>query len=296
MRNWALSHGWPILRKTAVEWSEDDGLMLAAAVAYYAAFSFFPLLLVLLSGIGVVLKVSESAQNEQAAIIESISQSTSEAFAQQIDDLIEGVAQQAPLSGPLGLLVLLFGAIGLFAQIDSAMDRIWKVKTPHAHGILQFLHRVLIDRLKAFVMLLGLGGFITASFVVGMILSALAGMTDQTPLMKLGWHVARFASIVAINTALFTIMFKTIPQARIRWLEALPGGLLTAVIWEVGRQVLSLFVIGTRYSAYGVVGTFIAMMVWAYYASSVLFLGAEFVKVTGDHFREKRAAAQVPPC
>ncbi|HEX4150378.1 MAG TPA: YhjD/YihY/BrkB family envelope integrity protein, partial [Pirellulales bacterium] len=169
-----LSRTWQTLSKTVEHWQNDDGLTLAAAVAFYAAFSFLPLVLVLLSGVGFVLRGSERAQEEQRAVIQLIAQSTSPDFAAQIDNIIEAVKNQAPVGGPLGMVTLLLGSMALFAQIDSAFDRIWTIGTAKHTSFFSWLHRVLVDRLKAFLMLLGLGVLVTASFVMSMVLATLA--------------------------------------------------------------------------------------------------------------------------
>lgn len=276
-----LRRAWDTLSDTFTHWQNDDGLTLAAAVAFYAAFSFLPLVLVLLSGLGFVLQFSAEAQHEKDILINLVAQSTSPDFAAQIQGIIESVKTQAPVGGPLGIFTLLIGAMALFAQIDSAFDRIWKVADQQHESLVGWVHRVLVDRLKAFLMLLGLGVLVLASFVMGMVLAALSATTTG-PFAAVGWHAVRSVSIVAFNSLLFTTLFKTLPRARVRWREAAPGGILTAVVWEIGRQVLAAIVIGGRYSAYGVVGTFIAMLVWVYYAAAILFVGAEFVKVTCD--------------
>jgi membrane protein len=282
---WLWKRAWPVLRETVTAWQTDDGSTLAAAVAYYAAFSFFPLLLVLISGLGFVLRGSEMAQEEQRALIDLIAQSTSQGLATQINDILSTVKNQAAVGGPIGLAALLLGAIGIFAQIDTAFDRIWKVPEPNDQGILRIIHRVLVDRLKAFMMLLALGVLVLVSFIVGMVLTAMATFGADLAIAQWGWRFVRILSIVAFNSLLFTAIFTVVPRARIRWRDAFPGGVLTAIVWEIGRQVLALLIIGAKYSAYGVVGTFVAMMVWVYYASSVLFLGAEFVKVTCERCR-----------
>jgi membrane protein len=84
---------------------------------------------------------------------------------------------------------------------------------------------------------------------------------------------------LVLNAVLFGTLYKVLPRAPVRWREALAGGVLVAVIWRLGLLVLTPFLIGEKYSAYGVVGSFIAIMIWMYYASAVVFLGAEFVQV-----------------
>ena len=187
-------------------------------------------------------------KNEQKAVIELIAQSTSPDFSGQIDGIIEAVKNQAPVGGPLGMITLLLGAIALFAQIDSAFDRIWSVGPAQHASFLSWLHRVLVDRLKAFLMLLGLGVLVMASFIMSMVLATLATYVEDSPMAQFGWRVMRAVSIVAFNSLLFTTLFKVLPRVPVRW-HRRPGGLLTAIIWEIGRQLLALVVIGKRYSS-----------------------------------------------
>lgn len=170
---WLRKLGWPVLVRSVQAFFDDDGSTLAAAVAYFAAFSFFPMLLILLSGLGFVLRISDLAPNEQQAIIDSIADRTSKSLADQISSMLPSVKGQALLGGPLGLLTLLLTSIACFAEIDGAFDRIWRVQSHAVHGLFSLLHRVLVDRFKAFVMLLGLGLLIVISFIVGMVLTAI---------------------------------------------------------------------------------------------------------------------------
>jgi membrane protein len=279
---WLRKLGWPVLLRSVQAFFADDGSTLAAAVAYFAALSFFPVLLILLSGLGFVLQVSKLAQDKQQLIVDQIAQSTNQVLANQINTILSTVETQAPVGGPLGLLTLLLAAIACFAQIDGAFDRIFRTSTVRHGGLLHMLHRVLVDRIKSFLMLFSLGLLIGASFVVGMVLTTLGQLIEDFPTGRLGWQIVRGLTTLALNAAVFMILYKMLPRVSVRWRDAAPGGLLAAVIWEIGRVVLSWFVIGSKYSAYGVIGSFIAMMVWVYYASTVLFLGAEFVKALGD--------------
>lgn len=280
---------WNYLSCTFQHWLNDDGLTLAAAVAFYAAFSFLPLVLLLLSGIGFVLRASDFAKGEQQALLDTITQNTSPDFAKQIKGIIDSVKSQAPVGGPLGFLTLLLGGMALFSQIDAAFERMWQTSEPKHATFFAWVHQVLVDRFKAFLMLLGLGALIVASFVMGIVMSTLAAYAKDFAFAQTGWQVVRIFSVIFLNSILFTIMFKVLPRAPVRWREAAPGGIFTAVVWEVGRLILALVVIGGRYSAYGVVGTFIAMMIWVYYAAAIVFLGAEFVKVTHDNCQPKPA-------
>ena len=102
---------------------------------------------------------------------------------------------------------------------------------------------------------------------------------DYVPIPPLAWKLLTLAMAVAINWVLFTIVYKALPKTRIRWGEAMRGGLLASVVWEIGRRLLAALVIGSKYNVYGVVGAFIALMLWVYYAAASIFFGAEYVRL-----------------
>ncbi len=142
---------WCILRRTVERWSRNDGNTLAASMAYYAAFSFFPLLLVLISALGFALSMSASAQNAQDELIELLSQATSPALAKEVQSILgsilSGIRTRAVYGGPVGLLALLIGAIGIFSQLESAFDRLWLTVTPHQRGVWPAISNALWNRL-----------------------------------------------------------------------------------------------------------------------------------------------------
>src|SRR3989304_6115125 len=128
--------------------------------------------------------------------------------------------------------------------------------------------------------MLGLGLLITAGFLVNMSLSTIQTLTaDTLPLPSGVWSLLTAAIAVATNWLLFTLLYKIIPKAPVRWRDAAGGGLLASIVWEIGRRILAAIVIGSNYSVYGVVGAFIAIMLWVYYAAATVFLGAEYVRL-----------------
>ena len=142
---------WYVIQQTFARWSRNDGNLLAASMAYYAAFSFFPLLLVLISALGFALQFSASAQSAQQQLLEMLSRSTAPALADEVQRILAEVQTRAVFNGPLGLVTLLFGAIGIFSQLESAFDRLWHDTSPHARGIRAAVRNALWNRLKAFL-------------------------------------------------------------------------------------------------------------------------------------------------
>jgi membrane protein len=292
MVRWFKDRLWPLAWRTVREWNGDDGGLLAASLAFYTAFSFFPLLLVLLSIFGFVLRFSAEAQQVQAELIDVVAQQASPALAQQLSRVMAEIQESAVVGGPLGLATLLFGAIGIFANMEVAFHRIWKTRDlPGEHkGWLHTVREVLFVRFKAFLVVLSLGLFIVATFFTGIVLSALRTYAGDFPYDERFWGVVQFAIGFALDGVFFTVTYWLFSVRKTKWFECLVGGLLASFFWELGRLALTQFLLRGGYNAYGVIGSFIAMMLWFYYAWTVLFFGAEFVQVTHRMSAARHAA------
>ena len=275
------------LYETYLGFEEHEGSLAAAAIAYYMALSFFPLFLVLLAGLGWVLEWTAAGQDAQQRLLQAIEQQASPDLARQVDRMLKIVSERAPTGGQIGFIVLVVSAIAMFAQLDAAFDRIWKTPSDPHESWLRWFVRLLVKRIKALGMLIAVGGFVIITMVASMILSGVQQAME--PALQAPWF--QWASSLWINLVLnllaFTMMYKVVPKPRIRWREALQGGLFASILWEAGRQALAAYLLRLNYpSAYGVVGSFLAVMLWAYYASLVILLGAEYVRVISEETRE----------
>jgi len=277
-----LASSWEILRETITRWNRNDGSTLAASMAYYAAFSFFPLLLVLISALGFALQFSTGAQNSQEQLLKLLSDSTSPKLAEEVRYILSEVRTQARINGPVGLVTLLLGAIGIFTQLDTAFERIWHSGEPAHRGVWGAIRNTLGQRLKAFLALIVLGLLVIAAFFANAVVAAIHSWAGQVPLIDNGWHYAQFFFSLSLNAVVFTLLYKVMPKTQVRWRDAACGGLLVAVLWQIGSHLLAAIVVSSRYSAYGVVGSFILMMLWVYCASTLIFIGAQFVQVLGN--------------
>jgi membrane protein len=286
---WIRTQAWPVLADTYRRWSEDDCSLLAAAMAYYAAFSLFPLCLLLISGLGFAMRYLPKADSAREELLQAISQNASPWVAAQLGQMLANVETNAPLNAPLAVAGLVIAAIGIFVQLDYMLDRIWGTDAPQARGVVAALRRALVDRLTAFLLLLALGGLLIALLLVDVVLSGLRRYVEQLPAGMHAWEGLQLAISVALNALLFGTLYRVLPRRKVRWRKAMAGGLLVAIIWRLGLLLLTPFLIGEKYSAYGVVGSFIAIMIWMYYASAAVFLGAEFVQALSRHSAQSTA-------
>lgn len=282
------------LSAAITRWKQDDGSLMAAAVAYYAALSFFPLMLILISGLGMVLEFTNWGQDAQEQVLQAVEQYASVSVRDSVAQMLQRVAADADTGGPLGVLTLLIAAGALFAHFERAFDRIWNVESPGGgSGITAAVKNILFHRLRAFLMLLALGLLLFINLIVGFTLSGIRRYTqDYLPGSELVWAGVQLLSGLAINTLVFSLLYWIVPKVPVRFREALQGGLLAAVTWEFGRWLLASFVLGGKFGAYGVVGSFLVVMLWIYYACSVLFLGAEYIQVICERCNEPLAEEQ----
>jgi membrane protein len=264
-----------------LNFQEHEGTLSAASIAYYVALSFFPLLLVLVAGLSWILQWTQIGQNAWQALHDTISNQLSPDLAHQVGLTLRTVSDRAPSSGPIGFLVLLASAIAIFAQLDAAFDRTWRMPADRHSSWWQWGRRLLFQRLKALGMLVGLGGFVVLAMVASMVVRGFEqAIQPQVPIGPWGeWATSLWVNLL-LNLLAFTMIYRVVPRAAIRWWDALRGGVLAALLWELGRQALTAYFLHLNYpSAYGIIGSFIAVMLWAFYASVVLLFGAEYLRV-----------------
>lgn len=270
MRLWRASLGF----------SQHDGSLVAAGIAYYLALSFYPLMLVLTSALTVVASVTEFGQNVEAKFFDAIANSFSPDLKDQVRLAWNAAGDNARKGGIIGAVALVITSVAIFVQIDYAFDRIWNLGTVRQESWLQWIGRHVIARLKALAMLLGVGALLVMMMVASLVWSSVVNLLAEAHAEP----VISWAGGITINMLLnyfaLSIIYKYVPKQRIYWREALAAGLVTAPLWELGRQLLTVYFGLLKYpTAYGIIGSFLAIMLWAYYAMLVVLFGAEYVRV-----------------
>lgn len=265
-----------LIKKTFKEWSEDKASRLAAALAYYTVFSIPPLLVIAIGIAGLFTdrqEVENQLLNQASSLMGSQGSEAIETILESSEE--PGKGELLPTLLSLGLL--LFGASGVFTQLQDAMNTIWDVKADPDRSILESLK----DRLFSFTMVLGIGFVLLVSLMLSTMLTTfgnfVGGLVSEAEALLL---IVNFIISFLVVTALFALIFKVVPDVKVAWRDVWIGAILTAVLFKIGEYALSIyFERSDPTSAFGAAGSVISLLLWVYYSAQILFLGAEFTQV-----------------
>jgi membrane protein len=264
----------PLVKDTIKEWQNDDATRLAASLSVYTMLSLAPLLVIAVSIAGLVF----GADAARGRISEQISAVVGTEAGKAIEGMIANARspEKGVLSTVIGVVVLLFGASGVFGELQTALNRMWEVKPKPGRGIRGFIR----DRFFSFSMVMGVAFLLLVSLVVSAaVVAATSYFSHIVPLPAL-WHILNLLVGLSITTLVFALTFKTVPDAKTAWRDVWVGGLVTAVLFSIGRTALAWYVgRASTTSAFGAAGSLVALIVWVYYSAQILFMGAEFTQV-----------------
>ena len=274
-----------VLKATASAWGEDNVPRLGAALAYYTLFSLAPLLII-------VIAVSSLVFGEDAAhgrIASEINGLVGEKGAEAIQAMLQNAGAQKSsgiVATVVGLATLLFGASGVFGELQDALNTIWGVKARSGRGIVDIVR----SRFFSFAMVLGIVFLLLVSLVVSAALAALGKFgSGRVPTTLL--HGVDLVVSIGVVAVLFAMIFKIMPDVRIAWRDVWVGAFATSILFTVGKILIGLYLgrsgIG---SAFGAAGSLVVVLVWIYYSAQILFIGAELTKA----YAQQRTPAVVP--
>ena len=289
---WFKSTALPLLQRTFKAWTSDDCSRMAASLAYYAVFSIFPLILLLISILGYWLRLwGEDTTEVINQLLKSIDTNVSEEISLALSQVLTDIKLEAGISAPIALATTLMAASGIFVQLDKSFDTIWNVP-PVEGNMLHTIKQTLFERGKAFVLVLFIGALLIASLIVSTVLTSIGKFAQNLPAGEISWRILMFGVAFVLNALVFGMVFYAMPKPKMRWRDVLPAALITALLWEIGKLLLSQFLGSNKYTASATIGAFIALLAWIYYASMIFFFGAEFAQVYTHWNAERRAAAQ----
>jgi len=282
-----------LIKTTVKEWLDDKASRLAAALAFYTILSIPPLLVL----ISMVVAQFAGEQAAQQAIMDQAQKWLVVDAANAIRTILEAATQPANLSlaAVISVAVLFFSASGVFVHLQESMNTIWDVRPDPDKGIMNMVRK----RLVSFVMILLIAALflllLAASSVVGFLGSLLSqSLPGSMPVFQ----VLNFVLALVVLIGVFGLIYKTLPDAEIRWRDVALGAVVTAVLFVIGALAIGLFLQrSSPTSSYGVAGSLIVLMLWIYYSAQVFFLGAEFTQVYanmyGSRIRPEEGAVYV---
>lgn len=267
---------WALIKAAASSWSDDYAPSMGAALSYYTLFSIAPLLLIVISVAGMVFG-EEAARGEIFGQLNGLMGSEAAAA---IQGLLESVNKPAKgfLATIMGVGLVLIGATTVFAELQDAMDRIWRAPARHQSNGLWALLRT---RLLSFGMILSIGFLLMVSLVMGAMLSAFSRW--WSPFFS-GWeNVAQILNTVisfGITMLAFAMIYKIIPRVKIDWRDVWIGAGVTAILFTVGKFLIG-FYIGRSgvVSGFGAASSIVIVLIWVYYSAQIFLIGAEFTWV-----------------
>lgn len=288
----ATKQGYGLMKETVSDFVEDDCMSSGAALAYYTIFSLPPILLIVLTlaGWGIEQAGRAGVQGmDQEQLRKKIAEQTAlePETIQQVQEMAKNPQQSGggPLSIVIGIAVLLFSATGALAQLQAGLNRAWEVQPdPEQGGIKNFL----MKRALSLGMILVVAFLVLVSVAVTTVLSTVGNMILPAnlpgPLMM---AINNLVSLL-IMTLLFAAIFKVLPDADVTWKSVWVGAAFTAVLFVIGKFLIGLYLsMSSMGDTYGAAGTLVLVLVWVYYSSLIVLLGAEFTQAWARRYGER---------
>lgn len=265
-----------LLKKSVIEFLNDDAIKLSASLSYYTIFSVAPMLIVIISFAGIFF----GRDAIEGKIYNQIKGLIGDKAAILIQAMIAGIKQtQHTITGAIiGIIVLILGATGVFSEIQGSINFIWSVRAKPKKGWL----KLITNRVISFSLVISCGFIL----MVSLIINALMDLLSE----RLAFYLHNFAItaiyvidivlIFVVIALMFTIIFKVLPDAHIRWRDAFAGSIFTSILFLGGKFLISFYLTRSRIGlTYGAAASAVILLLWVYYSSIILYFGAEFTKV-----------------
>jgi membrane protein len=275
---------YQIVKQAIGEWYADNTFQIGAALAYYTVFSLTPLLLITIA-VG-ALFFGEGVIRGQIA--EQIEDTAGTQVAGAVDDMLKNTvdAQNSKLATIVGFVVLFFSSAAVFTQLQHALNTVWGVKARDDVGWLDAIKA----RFWSFTVVLVVGLLLLSSVVIDTTLARLSTyLTPEAEEMRdIGlctWRTVNWIVSFALITLLFAIMYKLLPDVKLRWRDVWVGAAVTAVLFTIGKYLIGLYLAhSVTVSAYGAAASLVVILLWVFYSSQIFLFGAEFTKVYADKY------------
>ncbi|MDP3620090.1 MAG: YihY/virulence factor BrkB family protein [Ramlibacter sp.] len=278
---------WGLVKKAVVAWIDDFAPSMGAAISYYTVFSLAPLLVIVIALAGAIFgreAVTGQITGQLAGLIGAEGAKLVQGLVASASDTDRGL-----VAGAISSIVLLIGATTVFAELQSALDRIWHVpEREKPHG----LWAIVRARVLSFGLILGLAFMLMVSLAVGAATAALGTWVGaMMPGSAVLLYILNLVISLAFSTVLFAMIFKLMPTVPVAWRDVWIGAAVTAALFEVGKLFIGLYIGRSGITeSFQAAGSLVVLLAWVYYAAQIFLLGAEFTKVYADEHGSAAAA------
>jgi membrane protein len=277
---------------TVREWSEDNAARLAAALSYYTTFSLAPLLVLLISLLG-LFGVRDTIQMQILIQVEDLA-------GPQGSELVAGMIETSaiPAAGvvttTVSAVILLFGALGVFAELQNSLNTIWEVKPKPRESFWATIRNLLLTRLISFTMILVIGFLLLISLVLSAGLSAFGDYLGNRFFFSEFLVLSiNFILSFGVITLLFALIYKYLPDAKIAWKDVWLGAAITSLLFSLGKILIGIYLGNSNIgNVFGAAGSLAILMIWVYYSAQIVFLGAEFTQVYANQYGSRIAPSE----
>ncbi len=290
MKGFSFTKAATLLKTASKKWWNSDPFKESAIIAYYAIFSLPGLLVVVITIAGYFLGADAVSGKLHSEVAQAMGSDT----ADQVQSMIKfaSKSKDSVWATIMGIAIILFGATGVFAQLQKLLNTIWEVKTSTTKsGIWSFLK----TRIFSFGLIVSIAFLLLISLIVSSLLSAFSSWVVQnwSESLLVIFKIFSFIFSLSIIAVLFALMFKFLPDAKIKWRTVWIGALITSLLFAIGKSALALyFGKATPGSGYGAAGSVILILLWTSYSSMIVFFGAELTKVYSDYLYGEMPASE----
>ena len=264
-----------LIGSAARAWWDDDCTRLGASLAFYTLFAIAPILLVATAIAGMVF----GAEAVRGEIVGQLDHLVGREGARAVQSLLEGASHRRAgiLATLVGGITFLVAATGAFLELQVALNTIWRVKPRPSGHVRAFV----INRLRSFGLVVAIGFLLLVSLSVTAALAALnTWLFDLSPSSSSLWKAASTLVSLVVTTGLFALLFRFLPDVRLRWRDVTAGAGVTAVLFTLGQQVIGFYFGQSDIAtSYGAAGSMMVLLLWVYYSCQILLFGAEFTRV-----------------
>ena len=272
-----IRHGWELLKCSGSDFMEDKVLKMSASLSYSTVFSIAPMLIIILFFSDIFLGREALEGNLYGQLRDLVGASA----ASQIQDVVANsyLSPDVGWSTIIGFATLIVGATGVFTEIQDSINLIWRLKTKPRKG--RGLLKILLTRLLSFSLVASLGFVLVVSLVLhGLIEILMDRLTTLFPdVTVVAVYIVNLLFTFIVISALFAVIFKVLPDAKVKWRHVWVGAMVTALLFMIGKSGIGLYLGSSKIgTTYGAAGSLVILLIWVYYSSAILYFGAEFTR------------------